>query len=97
MKAEDGGSPKLLDLCPFVVNIEDINDNAPVFEAQKYTHTISRNDPVGKSLLSVKAVDDDTALNAAIDYSIEDNLTYFRIDNEGNIFLSESLDKVSTC
>ena len=60
-------------------------------------HTISVNDAVGKSLLSVKAVDADTALNAAIIYSIVDNLTYFRIDNEGNIYLNQSLDNVSTC
>lgn len=92
VKAEDGGKPKLLDLCPLVVNIEDINDHAPVFEVQKYTQTISKTDPPGTSLLSVKAVDEDTALNAAIVYSISDNLTYFRIDNEGNIFLNRSLN-----
>lgn len=43
VQATDNGLPALDDVCTFNVTIEDINDNAPVFNKARYDESISEN------------------------------------------------------
>ena len=39
------------------VTVEDINDNAPVFEKSEYSETVMENSPVGTVVLNVTVID----------------------------------------
>nr|XP_022301438.1 protocadherin-like wing polarity protein stan isoform X1 [Crassostrea virginica] len=74
------------------ITLLDANDNAPIFDAPKYTFRLS-SDP-GKVLGHVKAVDDDEANtpNSEIRYKLHKTLwsSSFSIDNKtGNITVKE--------
>ncbi|KAH3883569.1 hypothetical protein DPMN_007529, partial [Dreissena polymorpha] len=78
---EDGGG--LQGTCPLLIQIEDINDNAPVFgplNAFKVLKTAS----VGTIVDTVEATDADISSNGQIVYSLVSNPgNYFRIDDNG--------------
>lgn len=56
--------------CKVVVNVEDVNDNNPVFEKSNMTIWINENDPAGSIVTKVKATDADFSENAYVSYSI---------------------------
>ncbi|KHN82039.1 Cadherin-related tumor suppressor [Toxocara canis] len=85
----------LVSLAPIVVNVEDINDNRPVFDKILYEAEIGENIDGGTSLLRVNASDKDASLNGDVRYSIveEEMNRLFRIDeNSGEIFTLVTLD-----
>lgn len=53
-----------------VVNVGDVNDNAPVFSEQVYSYSLPENRVDGTPLLTVTATDRDSGINAAVSYSI---------------------------
>ncbi len=53
------------------VLFQDVNDEAPQFESQRYIHTISEAASIGTSLLTVSATDQDSGENAHISYRIQ--------------------------
>ncbi|XP_036379708.1 protocadherin Fat 3-like [Megalops cyprinoides] len=53
-----------------LITIEDANDNTPRFSQPSYNVSISENIPIGTSILTVAAVDDDTGENGFITHSI---------------------------
>ncbi|XP_038077180.1 neural-cadherin-like isoform X2 [Patiria miniata] len=82
------------------IQLENVNDEKPEFEAPVYTAEVSENDPnVPRQLLQVKAVDGDADANQAdIRYSLEGTGagTTFTIDAvTGQITLTEMLDRES--
>ncbi|XP_071091775.1 neural-cadherin-like isoform X1 [Haliotis cracherodii] len=93
IRGVDQGTPPLDGYCTFTISIGDINDNKPVFDLQSYTATISQTMDVGRSILTVRANDEDLGENAEIEYSMVDSDGgIFRIDNEaGIIFLNKTL------
>ncbi|XP_038268539.1 protocadherin gamma-B5-like isoform X17 [Dermochelys coriacea] len=68
--ATDKGSPPLSTQKTILLQISDINDNAPVFEKPSYTAYVPENNPSGASIFRIKASDRDLDRNARVTYSI---------------------------
>ncbi|XP_050819002.1 protocadherin gamma-B5-like isoform X9 [Gopherus flavomarginatus] len=68
--ATDKGSPPLSTRKTILLQISDINDNAPVFEKPSYTAYVPENNPSGASIFNVEASDRDLDRNARVTYSI---------------------------
>ncbi|XP_053893414.1 protocadherin gamma-B5-like [Malaclemys terrapin pileata] len=98
--ATDNGSPPLSTQKTILLQISDINDNAPVFEKPSYTAYVPENNPSGASVFSVKASDRDLDRNARLTYSIlSSNLeelplsSYISINSQtGAIYAQRSFD-----
>ena len=87
-KAEDGGGR----FCQadVVISVTDVNDNVPRFLRRVYKGNVSEASSVGSVVLDadhrqplvIKAVDNDTDLNALLLYTISDHFArdYFSID-----------------
>ncbi|XP_044756938.1 cadherin-23 [Coccinella septempunctata] len=59
IRAKDLGSPSLFSDVPLVVYVQDVNDNAPIFEYNFYNKTILENITEGTSLMKIRAWDGD--------------------------------------
>ncbi|XP_050817867.1 protocadherin gamma-A12-like [Gopherus flavomarginatus] len=68
--ATDRGTPNLDSKITILVQISDINDNAPIFNQTSYTFYITENNPRGASVCSLKANDPDRGENAQVTYSV---------------------------
>ncbi|XP_039339419.1 protocadherin gamma-B1-like [Mauremys reevesii] len=98
--ATDNGSPPLSTQKTILLQISDINDNAPVFEKPSYTAYVPENNPSGASIFSVDASDRDLDRNARVTYSIlSSNLqevplsSYISINSQtGAIYAQRSFD-----
>uniref|UniRef100_UPI00398EE262 protocadherin gamma-A11-like isoform X2 n=1 Tax=Pristiophorus japonicus TaxID=55135 RepID=UPI00398EE262 len=66
----DTGSPPLPTNKTILVQISDINDNAPRFAQLSYTVYVPENNPPGSSIGSVSALDQDQNQNSHVAYSI---------------------------
>lgn len=58
--AEDGGIPPLSSTVTVYVNVDDVNDNAPVFDPSTYSDEVMEDAPRGTSILTVTATDIDS-------------------------------------
>lgn len=68
--AEDHGRTALSGFCFFFVTLNDINDNAPVFDDIDYvTHILRSKATAGSDVIRVFAYDNDFGQNAEIQYS----------------------------
>ena len=84
--AMDHGQPPLSSECSFIVDVIDINDNAPQFLSGENVPgcngrdegSVSRDSGVGDVALNIRAFDIDTDENAQVVYSL--------LDNPGNYF-----------
>lgn len=56
---------------PLYVKVQDINDNAPIFDRKLYQASVYENVRVGTYLMKVKATDKDTGLNGELTYTLE--------------------------
>ncbi|XP_012811431.2 protocadherin-23 [Xenopus tropicalis] len=85
VKAEDEGG---LSAQAFVrVDIEDINDNAPVFEPSTYVTSISSHTQPGTEILNVMAIDRDEGLFGDVTYELlsGEHSSLFTIDSSTGI------------
>ncbi|KAM4051034.1 protocadherin-23 [Anomaloglossus baeobatrachus] len=93
VKAEDGGG---LSAQAFVrVDIEDINDNAPVFDHTSYVTSISSHTQPGTEILNVLATDRDGGMFGEVIYELVpgDKTPMFTIDSStGIIYLIGALN-----
>ena len=102
--AVDGGSPAKTGSTRVDIIIDDVNDNAPIFDADSYEVWIPEDLAVGTCFVTVSASDEDKGLNAIVTYSLdvqdwndihhssEANLP-FQIDAEsGAICVKDELD-----
>lgn len=87
VKANDTGG--LIATTYVEIQIDDVNDNAPVFNQSSYTIFARINDPVGFRYMTVQATDIDSNLNAKIVFQIDDfkELQYFGASEAGDIYL----------
>ena len=77
-----------------VVNVLDVNDNAPVFPAVLYHILAFENTTVGNSITSLRATDEDSGTNGDIVYSIIGDQGTFNITaDQGTVILAQSLDR----
>ncbi|XP_030643540.1 protocadherin Fat 1a isoform X2 [Chanos chanos] len=77
-----------------IVDVIDVNNNAPEFQQTSYKASVDENMPTGTSVLTVKATDLDSGENGYVTYSIANvNPQPFVIDYfSGVISTSEQLD-----
>ncbi|KXJ82442.1 hypothetical protein RP20_CCG013707, partial [Aedes albopictus] len=68
--ASDSGIPSLSTNLTILVEVQDVNDNAPVFERSEYTIKVSESTPSNSQIMQVTAVDADTGNNARLTYRI---------------------------
>ncbi|KAJ4929959.1 hypothetical protein JOQ06_018975 [Pogonophryne albipinna] len=100
LTARDMGSPPLFTRKTILVQVSDVNDNAPLFKQPSYTVYLTENNAPGASICSVTALDPDSGQNAYLSYSILDGdirgmpvSTYVSINSDnGNIYALRSFD-----
>lgn len=100
IKATDAGSPPLSSQITFVVELSDVNDNAPIFSQPSYSVDIPENNAPSAPIAVVSATDPDVGDNARISYSILPTMvqgspisSYVYINPEsGYIYSMRSLD-----
>ncbi|XP_053692497.1 protein dachsous [Sabethes cyaneus] len=68
--ASDSGIPSLSTNLTILVEVQDVNDNAPVFEKHEYLIKVLESTPSNSQILQVSAVDADTGNNARLTYRI---------------------------
>uniref|UniRef100_A0A9J7WUJ7 Cadherin domain-containing protein n=1 Tax=Cyprinus carpio carpio TaxID=630221 RepID=A0A9J7WUJ7_CYPCA len=71
ISATDGGNPKRSGTVKIHIIVLDINDNAPVFQKDKYRISVPENTVKGVLLVTVNATDADSVSNAQIGYYFE--------------------------
>lgn len=57
--------------CYIRLNIDDVNDNAPVFGQTIYSFDVSEETPIGTTLGGISAQDPDTGANGEVTYSLK--------------------------
>ncbi len=93
-----GGTPPKTGSMDVHIEVQDTNDNEPVFNNSTYEVTVSENVPLQSTLLKVTAFDLDTGVNGAIvyDFSTQTKGAYghlFGIRNRtGEIYVRDVLD-----
>uniref|UniRef100_A0ACB8FQD8 Cadherin EGF LAG seven-pass G-type receptor 1 n=1 Tax=Sphaerodactylus townsendi TaxID=933632 RepID=A0ACB8FQD8_9SAUR len=88
--ASDG---TLFDTVQVFINVTDANTHRPVFQSSHYTVSVSEDKPIGTSIVTISATDEDTGENSRITYVLEDNIPQFCIDPDtGTITTLMELD-----
>lgn len=93
--ARDDGTPRLSSMRNLTVLVVDVNDNPPVFARENYVLELSEATDVGNTVLQLEASDNDTGVNAELQFSIESEIpetNHFNITNDGAILLVSPLD-----
>ncbi|XP_074739913.1 protocadherin gamma-B1-like [Strix uralensis] len=68
ISARDGGIPALSGRAALVLEVSDVNDNAPVFEEAAYSAYVAENNAAGAPVLRVRARDADAGANGRVSY-----------------------------
>ncbi|XP_044220521.1 protocadherin alpha-3-like [Thunnus albacares] len=74
LTALDGGKPPKSGEMNIVINVLDINDNAPVFTKDVYSVMLDENAPVGTTITQVNATDLDDGPNGDVVYSFSKSM-----------------------
>lgn len=70
IRAQDGGSPSRSNTTQLLINVKDVNDNAPRFYTSLFQESVTESVPVGYSIVRVQAYDADEGANSDIRYSL---------------------------
>ncbi|KAJ8371733.1 hypothetical protein AAFF_G00302800 [Aldrovandia affinis] len=98
LTAYDGGKPERSGSVNIIVNVIDINDNAPVFDRQVYTIVLQENVPLDTSVVRVHATDLDDGANREIVYTFDNSVRnkafeLFQLDaNTGELTVKGLID-----
>ncbi|XP_051275381.1 protocadherin gamma-A8-like [Dicentrarchus labrax] len=100
LTATDEGLPALSSSKTVVLDVIDINDNAPAFSQSVYSTQVMENNSPGGTLLQIHATDPDQGQNARMSYFLIDGdvsgnpvSAYFSINTESGVIQSlRSLD-----
>ncbi|XP_067245694.1 protocadherin alpha-3-like isoform X1 [Chanodichthys erythropterus] len=99
LTAVDGGKPPKSGTMQIIINVQDVNDNAPVFGKALYKVRLVENAPMGTLVINLNATDLDEGVNSEIIYSLvhqdSDDKTnnVFKIDSAtGVISVQGSVD-----
>uniref|UniRef100_A0A669BZ23 Protocadherin Fat 4 n=1 Tax=Oreochromis niloticus TaxID=8128 RepID=A0A669BZ23_ORENI len=96
VKATDRGLPPKNTIVKVLINVLDVNDNAPRF-SKIFSATVAENAPVGYTVTRVTTTDEDAGSNAISRYSITDTSLPFNINpNTGDITISRPLNREDT-
>ncbi|XP_049763937.1 protein dachsous-like, partial [Schistocerca cancellata] len=96
--ATDSGEPPLSASLSVLLEVQDVNDNPPVFERAEYAVSVLESLPVNSQVVQVTAVDLDTGNNARLTYRLLANGTdhgapFGVFPNSGWIYLRAPLDR----
>uniref|UniRef100_A0A4W4ES60 Cadherin domain-containing protein n=1 Tax=Electrophorus electricus TaxID=8005 RepID=A0A4W4ES60_ELEEL len=84
LTATDGGTPQRSGTVVIHISVLDANDNSPVFSQSVYKASLAENAPLGATVVTVSASDDDVGANGEVSYEfsrISDKATkLFSID-----------------
>ncbi|XP_036380430.1 protocadherin alpha-8-like isoform X9 [Megalops cyprinoides] len=98
LTAVDGGKPPKSGTLQIIVNVMDVNDNAPQFSKPLYKVKIPENVPYGASVIQLNASDIDEGINGQIIYSLAKHgnvnmMEMFAIDpDSGEITVKGNID-----
>ncbi len=93
--AMDRGSPTRNSTADVVINVDDVNDNPPIFNQSFYEIRVSEAQAVGTTLFRMAATDKDRDDNARLHYDITsgNDLDCFEVDpTTGVVSLKKALD-----
>lgn len=88
LRARDLGLPALEGSATLAIEIEDANDNRPLFERTEYEAVVREDRPLGHELLAFRVTDADVAPNAApytFDFQAGNEIGAFRIEQDGSL------------
>ncbi|XP_001345450.4 protocadherin alpha-C2 [Danio rerio] len=98
LTAVDGGTPARSGTASLIIQVLDVNDNAPQFDRQVYSVDLIENAPIGTLIMHLNATDLDDGLNSEITYSFtlytsEKTQEKFSLDpNNGEIRVKDVID-----
>lgn len=96
VKATDWGLPQKNMAVKVLINVLDVNDNAPRF-SKIFSATVAENAPAGYTVTRVTTTDEDAGSNAVSRYSIADTSFPFSINpSTGDITVSRPLNREDT-
>ncbi|KAJ0175823.1 hypothetical protein K1T71_008982 [Dendrolimus kikuchii] len=98
ISAKDNGVPSRGSNLTLVVDVQDVNDNPPVFEHQSYSANVLESEAVNTKILEIQAIDKDTGNNARITYKVtsEGNSSdeFIKVQpTTGWVYVAKSLDR----
>lgn len=98
ISATDMGSPPLSSNLTLRIDVQDHNDNPPVFEKAESVVSVKEDLPVNSQLLQLTATDADTGNNARLTYRLIDppGKLFGIFPNSGWLYLKDSLDRETT-
>ncbi|XP_060885601.1 cadherin EGF LAG seven-pass G-type receptor 1 isoform X2 [Labrus mixtus] len=100
IKAQDGGRPPLINGTGMVVvQVVDVNDNAPMFVSTPFQATVLENVAIGYSVIHIQAIDSDSGDNALLEYRLTGTAPGFPFtvnNSTGWITVSDELDRETT-
>uniref|UniRef100_A0A667YJH3 Cadherin EGF LAG seven-pass G-type receptor 2 n=1 Tax=Myripristis murdjan TaxID=586833 RepID=A0A667YJH3_9TELE len=100
IKAQDGGRPPLINSTGLVViQVVDVNDNAPMFVSTPFQATVLENVAVGHSVIHIHAIDADSGNNSHLEYRLTDTgpgCPFIINANTGWIMVGLELDRETT-
>ena len=93
----DMGTPRRCSWLALQVDVDDVNDNAPVFERRSYVVSVSEDAPVNTVLTSVSASDRDLGDNGRLVYRLASRSDVFSINSAtGQVRVAAALDRETT-
>uniref|UniRef100_A0A8C8FMX4 Cadherin EGF LAG seven-pass G-type receptor 1a n=1 Tax=Oncorhynchus tshawytscha TaxID=74940 RepID=A0A8C8FMX4_ONCTS len=100
IKAQDGGRPPLINGTGIVVvQVVDVNDNAPMFVSTPFQATVLENVAVGCSVIHIQAIDADSGDNSYLQYKLTAMAPGFPFiinNSTGWVTVSVELDRETT-
>ncbi|CAH2108614.1 unnamed protein product [Euphydryas editha] len=98
ISAKDNGNPQLSANLTLSVDVQDVNDNAPIFEHDTYSANVLESEAVKTKILEIQAIDKDTGNNARITYRVvsenNTNEEHFKVQpTTGWVYLAKPLDR----
>ncbi|XP_069943885.1 protein dachsous-like [Cherax quadricarinatus] len=94
--AQDKGVPLLSSNLTVNLEVQDVNDNPPVFDKTSYVVSVLESMPANSQFLQVTALDLDTGNNARLTYTIREKEfenVFGIFPNSGSLYLKEVLDR----
>ena len=96
VRAQDNGQPRKSNTTNVIVQVEDVNDNMPIFTTGHLQESILENEPKGHTITRVQAFDADDGLNADLIYTLieaSDDLPFSIDKNTGILKTNAALDR----
>ena len=95
ISAKDNGSPSRSNIIRLTINIEDVNDNTPMFTQKKYVVEVKEDVGVGTVIGTVTAHDSDAGKNGEVTYRLiqGNRMRKFSLNSKtGEVSIKEPLD-----